>query len=359
MTWRRSGQFASRRFSSRAGWRAAIALAALAVAACQAAGAETTASAEAPATSSQPAAADQAGAPSPADQNLTLPGQQATSAPEAGTLPALAPHRIVVPEMTTAPSPAGALDYNSDELTILSDLGTPHELDTPALYVLLRRSQMLPEDRATLEAAQQPTIRQLWDKDDSLRGQLVRVQGRIHHIEDWTDNAQGSTRWWGQRKVFIVYLTEDRSGDLVLVMLSTPPNRGVAARQQVQFAGIYYKLVSLPLREDASKHVDYPVLVARQVYMHPQARTWGYDLSGGWVGGIVVAVVVLAGAYAAALRSVRKRRVRTEENHRRQRLPLPPELDQPVDQNLIDQVQAFRNRQDKDSQDGGSGKDKN
>lgn len=317
----RSGQFAFPRSSTRPGWRVAIALAALAVTAWQAA-----------------RAAD-----------------QADSAPEPPTLPALTPRRIVVPEMTTAPSPELALEYNRDELAILSDPGTPRELDTLALYVLLRRSQMLPQDRSPLQAAQQPTIRQLWDKDDSLRGQLVRVQGRIHHIEDWTENAQGSARWWGQRKVFIVYLTEERSGDIVLVMLSTPPNRGVAVGQQVQFAGIYYKLVSLPLREDPGKHVDYPVLVARQVYMSSLAPTAGPDLGGGWVGGIVVALVVLAGAYAAAKYSVKKKRARADE-HRRQRRPLPPELDQPVDQDLIDQVKEFRNRQDKDSQDAGSGK---
>ena len=334
MTGRRLGQFASPVFPSRSGWRVAIALTALAMAMAtlQAMAAEADPAAEPPAASTQPAS-------------------QTTA------LPDLAPRRIAVPEMTTASSPAQALDYNSDELTILSDLGTPGELDTPALYVLLRRSQMLPDDRTALQAALQPTIRQLWDKDDSLRGQLVRVQGRITHIEDWTENAQGNARWWGQRKVFIIYLNEERSGDPVLVMLSTPPNKGVAVGQQVQFAAIYYKLADLPLRADTSRHLEYPVLVARQVYMPSLGNAWGPELSGGWIGGIVVALLVLAGAYAAARHSVHKRRLRAQESDWRQHRPLPPELDQPVDQNLIDQVQAFHNRKDKDSQDAGSGKD--
>lgn len=276
----------------------------------------------------------------------SAPAAAATTAEAEELLPTTLPtHKIQVPDMVTAATPQAALEYNQDELTIMSDPGAPTALETQSLYVLLRRSQMLPEDRSTLNAADEPTPEDLWALDNHLRGKLVKIEGKIARITDLTKDPkfQANTIWWGDKPVYLIDVYEKNSNEPVLIMLSSKPSKLVAPGQVAQFAGIYYKLVNLHWRE-GGKTQNYPVLVARQVYMNSKAEEWGRE---NWLVGVAIALVVLAGAWLAVKRSISQRQARRREyqqfrqSQREQAAPLPQD-DQPVDEDLVRDVEMFK-----------------
>ena len=163
-----------------------------------------------------------------------------------------------------------ALAYSKDEKIILKDVRDGGgQLDSSALYVLLRRSQMLPEGDKTLDEAERPNPKNLWREPGRYRGRLVRLKvlyaGRV---TPWTENVTPG-RWWGRRNVWmvdvLVEVEKTKPPERMLVVMGHEPPKNLKNRQPLELVGLFYKLAQL--REDAEKgdpnvKNEYPVIVA-------------------------------------------------------------------------------------------------
>ena len=193
----------------------------------------------------------------------------------AATRPAtLAPAtRPKLPPILQARTAAEALDYDEAEAIILADVEDRGGFDIAALYVLLRRAEMLPEGREVLEQADQPNLGNLWTSPGRYRGQLIRVNGRYAgRVTDLTQTASRTLRWPYPRAVWAMDIMVEFGRNvpprrMVVVMGRPPP--GLAKYEPVEFAGIFLKRASLPEDPDAGDPEVknyYPVIVARRAY---------------------------------------------------------------------------------------------
>jgi len=198
--------------------------------------------------------------------------------PPQATRPAAAPSGPILPlpELATAPAampapPAAsvreALDYDADEKTILADVqdgdGT---LSTPALQVLLRRAAMLPPLKEALPEADRPGVGNLWREPERYRGRLVSVEGLYAGERDYTGELVPSRRWRGS--VHGVLLIETHAGRRRSILLLKPGRLADRWRpgRRVTGAGLFYKLVRLPVSRDGSEELtDYAVIVGAPV----------------------------------------------------------------------------------------------
>ena len=182
--------------------------------------------------------------------------------------------RPVLPPIVQAATAAEALEYDQAEATILADVEDRGEFDIPALYVLLRRAEMLPEGRAVLDQADRPNLLNLWSGPARYRGQLIRVSGRYGgRVTVLTQTASRTLRWPYPRPVWamdvIVEFGRDVPPRRMVVVMGRQPPKGLVKYQAVQFAGIFLKRATLPQAPDdgdpAVKN-QYPVIVARRAY---------------------------------------------------------------------------------------------
>ena len=195
----------------------------------------------------------------------------AAEARPAASAPASRPE---LPPIVQAETAAEALEYDHGEATILADVEDRGEFDIPALYVLLRRAEMLPEDTTVLEQADRPNLLNLWTSPGRYRGQLIHVSGRYAgRATDLTQAAGRTLRWPYPRPVWamdvIVEFGRDVPPRRMVVVMGRQPPKGLAKDQRVQFAGIFLKRATLP--EDAgygdpAVKKEYAVIVARQAY---------------------------------------------------------------------------------------------
>lgn len=189
----------------------------------------------------------------------------------AASAPATRPE---LPPIVQAATAAEALKYTLVEAIILADVEDRGEFDIPALYVLLRRAEMLPEGRAVLDQADRPNLLNLWSSPERYRGQLIHVSGRYAgRVTDLTQTASRTLRWPYPRGVWamdvIVEFGRDVPPRRMVVVMGREPPKGLAKYQPVEFAGIFLKRATLPEDTDYSDPAvkkEYAVIVARRAY---------------------------------------------------------------------------------------------
>ncbi len=290
-----------------------------------------------------PPEADKSPGSQPADE-------QPTTIPWSPTLPS--DNHKVMP-ITRAETVEDALAYSDEEKIVLTDVSDGDgQLSTPALYVLLRRAEMLPAGDKTLEEAERPNPKDFWREPGRYRGRLVRVS--VHYggrVTPWTENIT-PTRWWGRRNVWLVDVlvetekTKPPMYERMLVVMGHEPPKKLLDRQRLELVGIFYKLARL--REDAGegdpdKKNEYPVIVAASLFV-PQSGgddfRWGAVL-------MIIAVMVMLFVFMRLRRSVSRRRAAD----RREYKPMRAEDSaggakagpvEEVDEELRRQVESYR-----------------
>ncbi len=219
------------------------------------------------------------------------------------------------------------------------------QLDAAALYVLLRRAEMLPPEGRTFEEAEQPNPKSFWAEPQRYRARLVRVTGRpVGQVTDWSEKVK-PTPWWGRRPAYVVYLQVPEVAEPILVFLTRrPPDR---LPRKLRVAGLFYKLVSLPENrrtgDPAIRH-EYPVIVSRAVR--------AAEVAGGLPVEFVVffsVVIVMVVIFLMLRRYLSRRPPRAGRRYRPRRSEAaPPPADaaaaQDVDEELRRQVEAARGR---------------
>ncbi len=215
--------------------------------------------------------------------------------------------------ITRAETVEEALAYSKDEKIVMDDVSDDGQLSTPALYVLLRRAQMLPEGNKTLEEAERPNPKDFWREPKRYRGRLVRLEVRYGgRVEPWTKNIT-PTRWWGRRDVWMVDVlveaekTKPPTYRRMLVVMGHEPPKNLSKRQPLEVVGIFYKLARL--REDTqtgdpNKKNEYPVIVAASLFV-PQSDKHGFP----WLATLMITVVmVMLFVFMRLRRSVARQR---------------------------------------------------
>ena len=277
--------------------------------------------------------------------------KQPTTMPWSPTLPS-DDHKVM--PITRAQTVEGALAYSDDEKIILDDVGDGDgQWSTPALYIMLRRAEMLPSGDKTLEEAERPNPKDFWREPGRYRGRLVRVDVRYGgRVTPWTENIT-PTRWWGRRNVWLVDVlveaekTKPPTYERMLVVMGHEPPKKLLDRQRLELVGIFYKLAKL--REDAgegdpNKKNDYPVIVAGALFPPRSGEDsfqWGSVL-------MILAVMVMLFVFMRLRRSVSRRRAAD----RREYKPVRPEDSaaagakagpvEEVDEELRRQVESYR-----------------
>jgi len=252
--------------------------------------------------------------------------------------------------IATAETVAKALAFDEDERTILEDVKDGDtKLNMDALYVLLRRAEMLPEGPETFEEAEQPNPKSFWTEPqryhDGGRPRLVRVAGSLYsRPTDWSEEVK-PTRWWGTRPVYVLYLKAAGMPEPVLVFLTRKPPEKLP--RQLQVAGLFYKVVRRPENPETgdpdTEHL-YPVIVAKEIFQAgaPGGLPFQSVL-------IVVLVVVLLAAFFLVRRWLGRTPARSPGRHEsmpaagEDRRGGQDEADsEEVDEQLRREVEAFR-----------------
>ena len=257
-------------------------------------------------------------------------------------------------DITVAATVEQALAYSAGELNILSSVRDGGSWNHLAFYVLLRRAAMLPEGLKTIDEAEQPNPRDFWKEPQRYRGRLVRFEGKIPafkpteergQITIWT-NQLTSTKWWGNRAVFMVHVQEETTGQPMLVAMLKEPHKGITTNQKLRFAGIFYKLATLSENlETGDPNVthEYPVIVAKQFYAGKveQDESW-------YVAVIVLVLAALVAAFVAVRQRNRRLIRRDALGQERRRREVPAEYEgAPVEEELRRQIEAGKPKEDK------------
>ncbi len=191
-----------------------------------------------------------------------------------------------------------ALAYSADEKVILNDVQDgDSQLDKPSLYILLRRSQMLPEIDKMLEEADSPNPKNFWREPERYRRRLVRLKvlygGRV---KPWTENVTLG-RWWGRRDVWMVDVlvevekTKPPVYKPMLVVMGHEPPKNLSNRQPLELVGLFYKLAKLrgdAEEGDPDRKDEYPVIVAGALFP-PRSDEGGFK----WGGALIIIVVMI------------------------------------------------------------------
>ena len=267
--------------------------------------------------------------------------------------------------ISTAASVEEALAFTDDEKEILKDVhDRDGQWDTPALYVLLRRAEMLPDSRRTLEEAEQPNPKSFWTEPQRYRARLVRATGRLYGPVEELSERIPWTRRWGRRPVHVLYLKVANAAEPVLVYLTRRPPENPPSRMRI--AGLFYKLITRGERAetgDPSKTHVYPIIVAKTIY--------GLRSGGGLPKetALMLAIVLAMLVTFLLLRRYATRRPAPAEGKKHRitrfdddagRPPPGPEQQAPdeVDAELRRQVEAYR-RQRRDEPEGKDAQDTN
>ena len=233
-----------------------------------------------------------------------------------------------------------ALAYSQKEKTILEDVyDRDDQINTSAFYVLLRRAAMLPKGRVALDQAEQPNPKSLWKEPKRYRGRLVRLEAiYAGRITEYTKNLSPS-RWWGKRSVWMMDVVEYRTNKPVIVALTEKPPK-ITIGTRVRVAGIFYKIVRLPENKqtgDPSKKHDYPIIVAKNVFLFQSLTTGTAPM-----GAVIMSMtVILMLVLFIILRRRITGRLETSQSRRAAELaPKSPEEDE-VDEELIREVESY------------------
>ncbi len=261
--------------------------------------------------------------------------------------------------ITRAETVEDALAYSDDEKIILDDVSDGDgQLSTPALYIMLRRAQMLPAGDKTLEEAERPDPKDFWREPERYRGRLVRVEVRYGgRTEPWGNVTP--TRWWGRRDVWMVDVlvevekTKPPTYERMLVVMGHEPPKNLSKRQPLEVVGIFYKLAKLHKDAetgDPGKKNEYPIIVAGALFAPQSGKDnfqWGAVL-------MIIAIMVMLFIFMRLRRSVSRQRVAGRHEYK----PMRPDdfagsaqagSDEEVEE-LRRQVEAYQTqKRDKDA----------
>lgn len=241
-----------------------------------------------------------------------------------------------------------ALAYSEDEKIILDDVRDGDgQLSSSAMYVLLRRAQMLPEGDETLEEAESPSPKKLWDEPGRYRGRLVHLKVLYAgSVTPWTDNVV-STRWWGKRSVWMVHVlveakkTKPPTYDRMVVVMGHEPPKNLKNRQPLELVGLFYKLAKL--REDAKKgdpdvKNEYPVIVASALYPTPSDKALSDESTFKWGSTVlIIAVMVMLFVFMRLKRGVARQRAAGVQEYHPSRSDTPDDADADADDGQVDE----------------------
>lgn len=233
---------------------------------------------------------------------------------------------------------ADALAFTPAERDILFSVRDGDgQLDTAALYVLLRRAMMLPDTPQTLAEADPIHAANLWKDPARYRGQLIRLEANYAGKSiDWSADVTPSV-WWGAREVYAVYAYVPGTSEPVIVFLTEKPPETIPAKLEI--VGFFYKLLDEPSAFDPSRRGLYPVLVAKNV----QRQTFAMPEMSGALG--VVMGLAAVGLIAWIVLRRRNRRLAVALHRRHVRPALAQEAPQEpdgVDEELQRQVEQFK-----------------
>ena len=281
-----------------------------------------------------PPEADKSPGSQPADeQPATMPWSPTPPSDEHKVMP-----------ITRAKTVEDALAYSDKEKIALVDVNDGDgQLDTSALYIMLRHAEMLPAGNKTLEEAERPNPKDFWREPKRYRGRLVRVSVRYGgRVEPW----------WGRRNVWMVDVlvesekTKPPTYERMLVVMGHKPPEKLLDRQRLELVGIFYKLVRLSEEAetgDPNKKNDYPVIVASALFT-PQSGRHGFP----WLATpMIIAVMVLLFVYMRLRRSVSLRHAADRREYKPMRSEdstagARAEPIEEVDEELRKQVEAYR-----------------
>ena len=233
---------------------------------------------------------------------------------------------------------ADALAFTPAERDILFSVRDGDgQLDTAALYVLLRRAMMLPGTPETLAEADPIHAANLWKDPVRYRGQLIRLEANYAGKSiDWSADVTPSV-WWGTREVYAVYAYIPGTSEPVIVFLTEKPPETIPAKLEI--VGFFYKLLDEPSAFDPSRRGLYPVIVAKNV----QRQAFAMPEMSGTLG--IVMGVVAVGLIAWFVLRRRNRRLAADLRLRHVRPAsaedAPQEPDD-VDEELQRQVEQFK-----------------
>ena len=272
------------------------------------------------------------------DKTLSTTTTHPAGVPE--TLPFITTKPIEPLPIVPADTVEDALAYSQAEKTILEDVyDRDDQINTSAFYVLLRRAAMLPAGRVVLNQAEQPNPKSLWKEPKRYRGRLIRVEAiYAGRITEYTKNLSPS-KWWGNRPVWMMDVVEYQTNKPIIVALTEKPPK-ITIGTRVKVAGIFYKVVRLPENKqtgDPSKKHDYPIIVAKNVFLF-QSLTTGTAPLGAVIMSLTVILMLVA---FIMLRHYITRKVKTSQPRRAvEPVPKNPEEDE-VDEELLREVESY------------------
>jgi hypothetical protein len=281
-------------------------------------------------------AAPAAGAEAAATQPATAP---ATTQP-AGKLPAASQGVRAVPAGLSVVE-ASTLTEEEKSLVNLATDGDDQWMTT-GLYVLLRRAAMLPDGKATYDAATPVDTMSFWSTPAVLRGKLVRFDGlyagRVDPVK------AGPNDWWAGKQFYAIFVKAKADQDAIVVAVTEPPPRDMRPLTKLNFVGFFYKTFQWNVSGDSGNPMEkrvYPMLVAQKAYRFTA------EVSSP-LGGSTGVLVAIAGGLLifAMIRAYIRARQRQAEDARKEAVAAAaaqaPEVDFDIDPELGRQVEQFQ-----------------
>jgi len=285
--------------------------------------------------------------------------------PASATAPATAPTTDPIDTIPTSPARAApqpirpartteeALAYTDKERTAFGDVRDGDgQLDGVALSILLRRAAMLPTGRDIRQDADRPSPPNLWRRPADYRARFIAVEGLYSGRMDMSNSVAPTPLYAGP--VYAVVLTEDFTGEgrpILVVMSEEPPQ--LRERTRVSVAGLFYKVVRLPVGDGGDQTADYAVVVTRGLCRPGAGAGFDIPLPMKILGAVIVTLLVLflvvwRRARSGATRKSEYKPLRFEGAAEgaagRPNEAKETEESGEVDEDLIRQVEEFRRR---------------
>lgn len=293
-----------------------------------------------------------------ATQPATAAGAAAPERPAAAPAPAAAPTtaaattqpagKMPPPSQAFTPVPKGLSVVEASTLTeqekTLLDLVADGDDQwvSSGLYVLLRHAEMLPDSKATYDAAPQADMMKFWSAPATLRGKLVRFDaiyaGPLEPIKAGPNDS------WRSKQFYRIFVKPDPKQDAIAVAMTQPPPPDLRLGTHLSFVGFFYKTLLLPVSAESGNPMEkrvYPMLVAKKAYRFlPEPSS---PLGGSW--GVLVAIgggLLIFAMARAYIRARQKQAVEAVREAKKEAADEAPETDFDIDPELGKLVEEFQ-----------------
>jgi hypothetical protein len=320
---------------SRRGWIGAVLAGCVALGAAAVLGHAAPGDGAAGGATTQPATAASAAAPA-----ATPATAAATAQPAGQPAPASQAFRPV-PKGLSVVQASSLTGEERSLLNLVAD-GDDQWLST-GLYVLLRHAEMLPDSKATYDAAEPIDTTSFWTRPAVLRGGLVRFDGlyagRVDPVK------AGPNDWWGGKQFYTIFVKAKPDQDAIVVAVTEPPPADLRLLTKLSFAGFFYKTFQRSVSGDSGDPTDkrvYPMLVAKKAY---RFNTEVSSPLGGSTG-VLVAIaggLLIFAMVRAYIRARQKQAAETKREADVEAAAEAPEVDFDIDPELgklVEELQA-------------------